>query len=153
MTNFTCHSKSFINIFSTCQVSACEQQPFSCHNLANDVYSETAKTVFSHLNYSENGENSVHSEKKQKVATADNVLQLFQDFDYLLFDIGWMLNCGATVIQLQKIFVCNLLQRFGFLVCPLFIHAYPFLEALCFCVSMIILCVSMNVNDTITKCN
>ena len=50
MTNFTCHSKSFINIFSTCQVSACEQQPFSCHNFANDIYSETAKTVFSHLN-------------------------------------------------------------------------------------------------------
>ena len=50
MTNFTCHSKSFINIFSTCQVSACEQQPFSCHNLANDIYSETAKTVFGHLN-------------------------------------------------------------------------------------------------------
>ena len=51
MTNFTCQSKSFINIFSTCQVSASEQQPFSCHNLANDVYSETAKTVFSHLKH------------------------------------------------------------------------------------------------------
>ena len=49
MSNFTCQSKSFINIFSTCQVSACELQPFSCHNLANDIYSETAKTVFSHL--------------------------------------------------------------------------------------------------------
>ena len=31
------------------KVSACELQPFSCHNLANDIYSETAKTVFSHL--------------------------------------------------------------------------------------------------------
>ena len=51
MSNFTCQSKSFINIFSTCQVSACELQPFSCHNLANDIYSETAKIVFSHLNY------------------------------------------------------------------------------------------------------
>ena len=50
MSNFTCESKSFINIFSTCQVSACELQPFSCHKLANDIYSETAKTVFSHLN-------------------------------------------------------------------------------------------------------
>ena len=48
--NFTCQSKSFIIIFFTCQVSACELQPFSCHNLANDLYSETAKTVFSHLN-------------------------------------------------------------------------------------------------------
>ena len=27
------------------------------------------------------------SEKRQKVATADSLLQLFQDFDYLLFDI------------------------------------------------------------------
>ena len=47
--NFTCQSKSFISIFFTCQVSACELQPFSCHNLENDLYSETAKTVFSHL--------------------------------------------------------------------------------------------------------
>ena len=39
--NFACQSKSFI--------TACELQPFSCHNLANDLYSETAKTVFSHL--------------------------------------------------------------------------------------------------------
>ena len=37
-------------IFLTCQVSACELQPFSCHDLANDIYSQTAKTVFSHLN-------------------------------------------------------------------------------------------------------
>ena len=45
-----CQSKSFISIFFTSQVSACELQPFSCHDLANDIYSETAmKTVFSHL--------------------------------------------------------------------------------------------------------
>ena len=48
--NFTCQSKSFISIFFTCQVSACELQPSSCHDLANDIYSKTAKTVFSHLN-------------------------------------------------------------------------------------------------------
>ena len=47
--NFTCQSKSFISIFFTCQVSACELQPFSYHDLANDLYSQTAKTVFSHL--------------------------------------------------------------------------------------------------------
>ena len=47
--NFTCQSKSFIIIFFTCQVSACELQPFSCHDLANDIYSQTAKTVYSHL--------------------------------------------------------------------------------------------------------
>ena len=47
--NFTCQSKSFISIFFTCQVSACELQPFSCHDLANDIYSQTAKTVFNHL--------------------------------------------------------------------------------------------------------
>ena len=50
--NFTCQSKSFIIIFFTCQVSASELQPFSCHNLANDLYSETAKTLFSHLKQS-----------------------------------------------------------------------------------------------------
>ena len=48
--NFTCQSKSFISIFFTCQVSACELQPSSCHDLANDIYSQTAKTVFSHVN-------------------------------------------------------------------------------------------------------
>ena len=47
--HFTCQSKSFISIFFTCQVSACELQPFSCHDLANIIYSQTAKTVFSHL--------------------------------------------------------------------------------------------------------
>ena len=50
MSNFTCQSKSFISIFFICQVSACELRPFSCYNLANDIYSQTAKTVFSHLN-------------------------------------------------------------------------------------------------------
>ena len=48
--HFTCQSKSLISVFFTCQVSACEPQPFSCHDLANDTYSQTAKTVFSHLN-------------------------------------------------------------------------------------------------------
>ena len=48
--NFTCQSKSFSSIFFTCQVSACELQPFFCHDLANDVHSQTTKTVFSHLN-------------------------------------------------------------------------------------------------------
>ena len=50
MTNFTFQSKFFISIFFTCQISACELQPFSCHDLANDIYSQTAKTVCSHLN-------------------------------------------------------------------------------------------------------
>ena len=47
--HFTCQSKFFISIFFTCQVSAYELQPFSCHDLANEIYSQTAKTVFSHL--------------------------------------------------------------------------------------------------------
>ena len=49
MSNFTCQSKSFISIFFTCQVSACELQPFSYYDLANDIYSITDKTVFSPL--------------------------------------------------------------------------------------------------------
>ena len=47
--NFTRQSKSFISIFFTCQVSACGLQPFSCLDLANDTYSQTTKTVVSHL--------------------------------------------------------------------------------------------------------
>ena len=48
MSNFTCQSKSFLSIFFTCQVSACELPRFSCHDLANDIYSQAAKTVFTH---------------------------------------------------------------------------------------------------------
>ena len=48
--NFTCQSKSFIGMFFTRQVSACELQLFSCYDLPNDIHSQTAKTVFSHLN-------------------------------------------------------------------------------------------------------
>ena len=51
MPNFTCQSKSFISIFFTYQVSVCELQPFSCHDLPNDIYSQTAKTVFSQINF------------------------------------------------------------------------------------------------------
>ena len=49
--HFNCQSKSFISIFFTCQVSAGDLQPFSYHDLANDIYSQTAKAVFSHLYY------------------------------------------------------------------------------------------------------
>ena len=49
--HFTSQSKSFISIFFTCQVSVCELQPFPCHDLANDIYSQTSKTVFSHLKH------------------------------------------------------------------------------------------------------
>ena len=39
MSKFTCQYKSFISILFTCQVtSACEPQPFSCRDLANDIY-------------------------------------------------------------------------------------------------------------------
>ena len=49
--NFTCQSKYFVSITFTCQVSACELQPFSGHAVANDIHSQTAKTVFSHHNW------------------------------------------------------------------------------------------------------
>ena len=49
---FTCQSQSFISMFFTCQVLACELQPFSRHDLANDRYSQTVKIVFSHLKLS-----------------------------------------------------------------------------------------------------
>jgi len=51
--NFTCQSKSFISIFFTFQVSACELQSFFCHDLANGIHSQTAKAVsmYSHLKF------------------------------------------------------------------------------------------------------
>ena len=45
MSNFTFQSKSFVSIFFTRLVSACELQPLSCHDLANDIYLQTPKTV------------------------------------------------------------------------------------------------------------
>ena len=47
--NVTCQSKSFISMFFTCQVLACELPPFSSNDLVNDIYSQNAKTVFSQL--------------------------------------------------------------------------------------------------------
>ena len=35
--NFTCQSKSFISVLFTCHGLACELQPFSCHDLVNDI--------------------------------------------------------------------------------------------------------------------
>ena len=67
--NFNRLLKSFISIFFPCQVSSCELQPFSCYDLANDIYLQTAKTVFSHLKtsktvdmYNKYPSDAVHSE-------------------------------------------------------------------------------------------
>ena len=49
--HFTCQSKSFISIFFTRQVSACELEPFSCHDLVNDIRLKNCQTVFSHLKF------------------------------------------------------------------------------------------------------
>ena len=37
VTFYQCQSKSFTSMFFTCQVSACELQPFSCQNCQNCV--------------------------------------------------------------------------------------------------------------------
>ena len=42
---FTCQSKSFISIFFTYQVSACELQLFSCHDLENDILTNCQNCV------------------------------------------------------------------------------------------------------------
>ena len=47
--HFACQTNFFTGILFTCQVSACELQRFPCHDLANNIYSQTAKTVFSRL--------------------------------------------------------------------------------------------------------
>ena len=64
--------------FSLCQVSACEMQPFSCHELTNGIYSQTAKTVFSHL--------------KQKISVA-----------YPLENLQWLsVTCFSTACTQQQ---------------------------------------------------
>ena len=79
MSNFTCQSKSFISIFFICQVSACELRLFSCYNLANDIYSQTAKTVFSHLNQYRG---KIKATIKQ--SSHDNVIEVFQSAQRLV---------------------------------------------------------------------
>ena len=51
--NFTCQSKFFISIFFTCQVSPCELQPFSCHDLANEYTPKLPKLCSATLKVSE----------------------------------------------------------------------------------------------------
>ena len=70
--NFTCQSKYFISIFFTCQVSACELEPFSCHDLANDIYSQTAKLCSATLSNddgdgSENGKNPIGLDSQNNI--------------------------------------------------------------------------------------
>ena len=64
--NFTFQSKSFSSIFFTWHVLACELQPFSCHGLAKYISSQTAKTVFSHLNY------NLHSRRLEVMGSRKN---------------------------------------------------------------------------------
>ena len=78
--NFNRLLKSFISIFFPCQVSACELQPFSCYDLANDIYLQTAKTVFSHLKtsktvdmYNKYPSDAVHSELSHVVQASSLV--------------------------------------------------------------------------------
>ena len=78
MSNFTCQSKSFISIFFICQVSACELRPFSCYNLANDIHSQTAKTVFSHLKQLKLKMKGYGLAEQIKVDREDLILDLFQ---------------------------------------------------------------------------
>ena len=86
--HFTCQSKSFISIFFTCQVSACELQPFSCHDLANDIYSQTAKTLFSHLKQ----KSSTLFNRIHKLATRHRKIGYYNIISYGKFyeiDIAW----------------------------------------------------------------
>ena len=80
--HFMCQSKSFISIFFTCQVSACELQPFSCHDLANDIYLQTAKTVFSHLAC------SAMLDMKLSLSVGHNVNFVIDDFKIFFWVFG-----------------------------------------------------------------
>ena len=95
--NFTCQSKSFISIFFTCQVSACELQPSSCHDLANDIHSQTALTVFSHLKVEVSGLLLGRSNHLSYKATTKSS------------HFGWSLTGGSTVFEIN----CNLLKPYS----------------------------------------
>ena len=94
--HFTCRSKSFISIFFTCQLSACELQPFSCHDLTNDIYSQTAKTVLNHL--------------KKWICAASDLSSLFHAFNSSnvgKFFWTWILkDCIKVEEKKKKVVVC-----------------------------------------------
>ena len=90
--HFTCQSKSFISIFFTCQVSACEQQPFSCHDLANGIHTETDKTVFGHLKRGRLWKRHLKSEFAQ-LPTFSRLFHLVQFVKFWqIFVWSWILN-------------------------------------------------------------
>ena len=93
---FTCLS-SFISIFLACQVSACELQPSSCHDLANDIRSQTAITVFSHLKVDVSGLLLGRSNHLSYKATTKSL------------HFGWSLTGGSTVFEIN----CNLLKPYS----------------------------------------
>ena len=94
---FTCQSKSFISIFFASQVSACELQPSSCHDLANDIHSQTALTVFSHLKVEVSGLLLGRSNHLSYKATTKSS------------HFGWSLTGGSTVFEIN----CNLLKPYS----------------------------------------
>ena len=83
--NCTCQSKCFISLLFTCQVLSCELQPFFWHDLANDIYSQTAKTVFSQWKtVGENGKNpsckNLHFWSLETTKMANNNAKMCQRF-------------------------------------------------------------------------
>ena len=83
--SFTRQSKSFISIFFTCQVSTCELQPFSCHYLANEIYSQTAKTVFSHLNQISNEIPTIPT--PQQAAVSKDTVGSEEKYDHSQYEV------------------------------------------------------------------
>ena len=92
--HFTCQSKSFISIFFTCQVSACELQPFSCHYLANEIYSQTTKTVFSHLNQISNEIPTIPT--PQQAAVSKDTVGSEEKYDHSQYEVE-PTSAGSTL--------------------------------------------------------
>ena len=99
MSNFTCQLKSFISIFFTCQVSAYELQPFSCYELANDIYLQTAKTVFSHLTW-------------------------LTELPLSLFSIEFIFFCSFTTFYKGSLIAANRSQRLKHIPSSKYVHRY-----------------------------
>ena len=99
-------------MFFTCQVSACELQPFSCHDLAKDIYSQTPKTVFSHLNggatvlnendwdscYAPSGESAGLATRRSRVQSSPD--RQMDDFFSLVLSLTGLLACVADTLNL-----------------------------------------------------
>ena len=94
-------NQNLSSVFFTCQVSAYELQPFSCHDLANEIYSQTAKTVFSHLNLFRRCSGSFIMVSKVSTMHRWKLFDLCKKKETVLLGVEFFFPFGETRVQIS----------------------------------------------------